>query len=283
MSRLGQVPESCESVCVVRPEDPGYVQMAREIVEHGELFRVLLFRQISIRYAQTALGALWVVLQPTMFALIYSLVFGVFAAAPSEGKPYFLFSYCGTVAWTLFAQGIERAGTSFVQDERLVTKTWFPRLLLPFAATSSVLVDVLVAIVLLFIALPFVGGFTGWNMLLAIPALLVLLMLALGAGTLLAAINVRWRDIRQATPTFVQILVWVTPVAYPLVMVPESMRTAALANPLAAPVLLFRHALLGTTPPPAWSFAWSTAVSVVLLLWAVHVFRRVERTLADHI
>ncbi|HQF53981.1 MAG TPA: ABC transporter permease [Fibrobacteria bacterium] len=267
----------------MRPEDLGYMQMARELVEHGELFRVFLFRQISIRYAQTALGALWVVLQPTMFALIYSLVFGVFAAAPSEGKPYFLFSYCGTVAWTLFAQGIERAGTSFIQDERLVTKTWFPRLLLPFAAASSVLLDVLVAITLLFIALPFFGGFTGWSMLLAIPALLILLMLALGAGTLLAAINVRWRDIRQATPTLVQVLVWVTPVAYPLVMVPESMRSTALANPLAAPILLFRHAMIGTTPPPAWSLAWSAAVAVALLLWAIQVFRRVERTLADHI
>lgn len=257
--------------------------MAREFGEHGELFRVLLFRQVSIRYAQTALGALWVVLQPTMFALIYSLVFGVFAAAPSEGRPYFLFSYCGTVAWTLFAQGIERAGTSFVQDERLVTKTWFPRLLLPFAAAGSVLVDVGIALVLLLIALPFTIGFPGLRGLLALPALLNLLVLTLGMGTLLAAINVRWRDIRQATPTLVQILVWVTPVAYPLLLVPESLRGLALANPIAAPVLLFRHALLGTTSPPLWSIAWSVLFSILLFGGAVKVFQRVDRTLADHI
>lgn len=268
---------------VVGPEDPGLAQMFREILDHGELFRVLLFRQISIRYAQTALGALWVVLQPTMFALIYSLVFGVFASAPSEGIPYFLFSYCGTVGWTLFSQGIERAGTSFVQDERLVTKTWFPRLLLPFAATCSVLMDVFVATALLLVALPFTVGLPGFGILLAIPALAILLLLGLGAGTLLAAVNVRWRDIRQATPTIVQVLVWITPVAYPLIMVPERFRVYALANPIAAPVLLFRHAILGTAAPATWSIAWSCAFAILLFLAAIRVFRRVERTLADHI
>lgn len=270
-------------ISVVGPQDPGFVRMFAEILEHRELFRVLLFRQISIRYAQTALGAIWVVLQPTMFALIYSLVFGIFAAAPSEGKPYFLFSYCGTVAWTLFAQGIERAGTSFVQDERLVTKTWFPRLLLPFSAACSVLLDVLVALGLLLVALPFTTGWPGWEGFLAIPALLLILLTSLGAGTLLAAVNVRWRDIRQATPTIVQILVWVTPVAYPLVLVPERFRTALLLNPLSGPILLFRHAILGTTPPPVWSLAWTAVFAILLFAGAILVFRRVERTLADHI
>lgn len=267
----------------IRPEDLGLVQTIREIFEAKELLWVLVRRQISIRYAQTAFGALWVVIQPVMAAALYSVVFGLFVKVKTGGVPYPLFSYSGMAIWMLFSQGLERGSTALVQDERLVTKTFFPRLLLPVSTTLSVGLDFLVASIVLILCAWFMGFSPGINTLLVFTALVPVVVCSLGFAALFSSLNVRWRDLRQVAPFLVQIWVWATPVAYPLELAPGPWRTILLWNPLTAPVMMFRHAILGTEVPPMWAMGASYGISFLFFLIGVVVFKKVEKTFADYI
>ena len=268
----------------IRPESPGIVETIADLVATRELLWVLILRQIKMRYAQTAFGTFWIVLQPLLSAVLYTLVFGMFVKVPTNGVPYVLFSYSGMVGWTVFAQGFDRAGTSLVQDERLITKTYFPRLHLPLSAVLSVAPDLAISTLLLLPVAWILGFPPQLRLLWALPAVAVPVLLAIGFGSVVASMNIRWRDLRQAAPFLVQIFVWATPVAYPLEVVPPKWQTILLAaNPMTAPVLLFRHALLGTPFPPTWALWTSLATSVVVLLAGTTVFRSVEKTFADYI
>lgn len=229
------------------------------------------------------MGAFWVLLQPMLTAALYTLVFGVFVRVQTGNVPYPLFSYSGMVLWMVFAQGFERGGMSLVQDERLISKIYFPRLLLPWSAVFSVMVDLAVSTAVL-IPVAWIWGIPPtWNLLWIPVALLPALLAACGLGTLIASLNIRWRDLRQVAPFLVQIWVWVTPVAYSFAMVPSPWDKVLLFNPLSAPVLLFRHATLGTGMPPLWALAFSFASSFLLFVLGTVVFRRVERSFADYI
>ena len=268
----------------IRAEDPGFFETVGEMVRARELLWVLIVRQIKMRYAQTVFGTFWIVIQPLLSAVLYTLVFGLFVKVPTAGIPYVLFSYSGMVAWTVFAQGFDRSGISLVQDERLITKTYFPRLHLPLSAALSVFPDLLVSIVIL-LPLSWILGFPPtWRLVWIIPSVLVPALLAVGAGAIVSSMNIRWRDLRQAAPFLVQVFVWATPVAYPLDVVPGAWKTVLLAaNPMSASVLLFRHALLGTPFPPWWALSLSWGLAIVLLLFGSYVFRSVEKTFADYI
>lgn len=263
--------------------DPSMLRTIRDVFSSRELLEVLIFRQIRIRYAQTAFGAFWVVLQPLLAATLYTLVFGMFVKVSSNGIPYALFSYAGMVSWSIFSQGFERASISLVQDERLITKTYFPRLLLPLSSALSVLPDLIISTLLLIPVAVIMGYPPGLDAWMIVPAIVPPFLLSIGSGALVASVNIRWRDLRQAAPFVVQMLVWATPVAYPLDMVPAQWRDLLLLNPMAAPIMLFRHALLGTPLPPAWSLLVSFGISFAVLLLGFHVFRRVEKTFADYI
>lgn len=268
----------------IRAQDPGILETVAELWQTKELLGVLVLRQIKARYAQTAFGTFWVVLQPLLAAALYTLVFGLFVKVPTGGVPYVLFSYSAMVVWMIFAQGFDRSGISLVQDERLITKTYFPRLHLPISAALSVAPDFAISTLLLFPVALYFGYYPGFRLLWALPAVAVPFLLAVGSGALVASMNIRWRDLRQAAPFLVQILVWATPVAYPLEIAPERWRNIILAaNPMAPPVLLFRHALLGTPLPPLWSMGTSLALALVLFLFGSYVFRRVEKSFADYI
>lgn len=267
----------------ISPANQSLARTFAEIWESGELLRVLIARQIRVRYAQTAFGAFWVVLQPLLASALYTLVFGFFVKVPTGGVPYVLFSYAGMVSWSVFSQGFDRAGLSLYQDERLITKTYFPRLLLPVAAALSVLPDLVISTALM-LPVAWAMGYPptlsiGW----LIPAMLPAFLMSMGAGAIVASMNIRWRDLRQAAPFLVQVWVWATPVAYPLDLAPRPWDAVLLANPMAAPVLLYRHAMIGTPMPPTWSIVWSFAASIVLFLAGVLVFRGVEKTFADYI
>jgi len=268
----------------IRAKDPGFFETVGEMVRARELLWVLILRQIKMRYAQTVFGTFWIVIQPLLSAVLYTLVFGLFVKVPTAGVPYVLFSYSGMVAWTVFAQGFDRSGISLVQDERLITKTYFPRLHLPFSAALSVFPDFLVSIVIL-LPLAWILGFPpSWRLLWMVPAIVAPLLLAIGAGSIVSSMNIRWRDLRQAAPFLVQIFVWATPVAYPLDVVPGVWKTVILAfNPMSASVLLFRHALLGSPFPPWWALGLSWGLACGLLLLGTYVFRSVEKTFADYI
>ena len=267
----------------IRAQDDGILETVRELVRTRELLGVLVFRQIKARYAQTAFGAFWVVVQPLMAAALYTLVFGVFVKVPTGGIPYVLFSYSGMVVWSIFAQGFDRAGISLVQDERIITKTYFPRLHLPISAVLSTLPDLVVSTILL-VPVAWIMGFPPrFSILWALPAIAIPLLLSVGAGAVVASFNIRWRDLRQAAPFLVQIWVWATPVAYPLEVAPQRWRGVLLLNPMTPPTMVFRHALLGTALPPPWSMASSLGASLILFLLGCWVFRRVEKTFADYI
>jgi lipopolysaccharide transport system permease protein len=267
----------------IRAKDPGFVETVLELVASRELLWVLVLRQIRARYAQTAFGAFWVLFQPLMAAALYTLVFGIFVKVPTAGVPYVLFSYSAMVVWTVFSQGFDRAGISLVQDERLITKIYFPRLHLPFSAALSTLPDLAVSIVVL-LPLAWAFGFAPEVRLFwAIPAIAAPLLLSMGAGAIIASLNVRWRDLRQLAPFLVQIGVWATPVAYPLEVAPDRWRDILLLNPLTPPVLLFRHAVVGSPFPPWWSLASSMAIALGLFFLGCVIFRRVEKTFADYI
>jgi lipopolysaccharide transport system permease protein len=268
----------------IRAQDPGILETMAELWQTKELLGVLVLRQVKARYAQTVFGTFWVVLQPFLAAALYALVFGLFIKVPTGGVPYVLFSYSAMVVWTIFAQGFDRAGMSLVQDERLITKTYFPRLHLPISAALSVAPDFAISTILLFPVAMYFGYYPGLRLLWALPAVVAPFLLAIGAGALVASMNIRWRDLRQAAPFLVQILVWATPVAYPLEIAPERWRNILLAgNPMAPPVLFFRHALLGTPLPPLWSMGTSLGSAALFSLFGSYVFRRVEKTFADYI
>jgi lipopolysaccharide transport system permease protein len=268
----------------IRAKDPGFIETVGELLVTRELLLVLVVRQIKMRYAQTAFGTFWIVIQPLLSAVLYTLVFGLFVKVPTAGVPYVLFSYSGMVVWTVFSQGFDRAGISLVQDERLITKTYFPRLHLPISAALSVAPDLAISTALLLPVAWILGFPPQLRLLWALPAIAVPLLLATGAGSLVASLNIRWRDLRQAAPFLVQIFVWATPVAYPLEVVPGKWRDVLLfGNPMTAPVLVFRHAVVGT-PLPSLSAIWvSLGSSLLLLLFGTMVFRSVEKTFADYI
>lgn len=267
----------------ITPANQSLARTFAEIWESSELLWVLIVRQIRVRYAQTAFGAFWVVLQPLLASALYTLVFGFFVKVPTGGVPYVLFSYAGMVSWSVFSQGFDRAGLSLYQDERLITKTYFPRLLLPIAAALSVVPDLVISTVLMLPVAWAMGYPPGPSLVWLVPAMFPAFLLSMGVGAIVASMNIRWRDLRQAAPFLVQVWVWATPVAYPVTLAPRPWDVALLANPMAAPVMLYRHAMIGTPLPPAWSVAWSIAASIILFLVGVLVFRGVEKTFADYI
>jgi lipopolysaccharide transport system permease protein len=252
-----------------------------ELWEYRELLYFLVWRDVKVRYKQTVFGASWAIIQPFLLMVVFSVFLGKLANVPSDGLPYPIFAYTALVPWTLFASSLAAASASLVGGGGLVSKVYFPRLLLPLASVGSYLLDFVVAMTLLVGMMLwydiYPGAALAW-----LPAFVALaLVCALGAGVWLSALNVRYRDVRYAVPFLVQIWLFASPVAYPAGEVPERWQTVYGLNPMAGVVEGFRFALLGQEAPPAGMVAISAAVAVALLAGALVYFRRVERTFAD--
>jgi lipopolysaccharide transport system permease protein len=252
-----------------------------ELFRYSELFYFLAKRDIKVRYKQTVLGGLWALIQPGFSMLVFTLFFGRLAGMPSDGLPYPVFVYAGLLAWTYFASALSAAADSMVNSSHLITKVYFPRLIVPAAAAVAGLLDLLVASTLL-------GGLMLWYgivpgpQLALLPALVALLFCcALGAGLWLAALNVQYRDIRYVVPFLVQLWMFSSPVIYPSGIVPERWQPLLALNPMAGLIKAFRCSLLGHAPFDWASLGVSAAVIVVMLFSGLHYFRRVERTFAD--
>ncbi len=252
-----------------------------ELWEYRDLFKVLVFRDIRVRYKQTVFGAAWAVLQPLLMMAVFTILLGRLADVPSDGVPYALFAYVGLVPWTFFSQGMGGATNSLVENERLVTKIYFPRLLMPAASATSYVLDFLIGHVLIVgLMVGFGHGPRATAVLLPFLALAVLLViLAVGLG--LSALNVRYRDIRYAIPFATQILLFLTPVAYPASLVEGAWRYVYALNPMAGVIDLYRWALLGTPHLPVSVLLTSAASALALLAVSVWYFQRVERSFAD--
>lgn len=241
----------------------------------------LIWRDIKVRYKQTVLGATWAIIQPFMTMVVFSLFFGHLAKIPSDGIPYPIFAFAALVPWTFFANGLNQSSNSLVGSSNLITKVYFPRLIVPLASVFSGIVDFVIAFVVLIGMMLFYGIVPAINALWLPVFLLLSLVTALGVGLWLSALNVEYRDVRYAVPFITQFWLLATPIAYPSSMLPEPWRTVYGLNPMAGVVEGFRWALLGTNSAPGPIIAVSATAAVLILITGAFYFRRMEKTFAD--
>jgi homopolymeric O-antigen transport system permease protein len=251
-----------------------------DLWEHRELLYFLAWRDVAIRYKQTIFGASWAIIQPFMTMVAFSLFFGQLAKIPSDGVPYPIFSYTALLPWNYFAQSLAKSSNSLVGSANLITKVYFPRLLLPIASVLPPLLDFAIAFIVLLGMMVFYGISPTPAIALLPVLLIVAVMCALGTGLWLSALNVEYRDVAYIVPFLTQLWMVATPIAYPSSLIEEPWRTLYGVNPMVGVIEGFRWALLGTQPPEALLML-SASVSVLLLLSGAFYYRRAERTFAD--
>ena len=253
----------------------------RELWDYRELLYFLAWRDVKIRYKQAALGVTWAVIQPLLTMVIFSVIFGQLAKLPSDGIPYPVFSYAALLPWQLFAGALQRAGTSLVGNSNLITKVYFPRLVIPISAVAAGLVDFGISFVVLLGLMAFYGITPTWAILTLPLFVLLAALTALAVGLWLSALNVQYRDVQHMIPFLVQAWMYASPVAYSAGLIPSGpWRIIYGLNPLAGVIQGFRWALLGGNPPDEL-MAVSAVIVLVLLASGLFYFRRMEKTFAD--
>ncbi|HEY6120334.1 MAG TPA: ABC transporter permease [Pyrinomonadaceae bacterium] len=245
-----------------------------------ELLYFLTWRDVKVRYKQTALGIAWAIIQPLFTMLIFTLFFGRLAGVPSDNIPYPVFAYAGLLAWTFFANAITSSGNSLVGSSHLITKVYFPRMIIPGAAVAAGLVDFAIAFVILVILMVYYGVMITWNIFMFPALVLLTTLLALGIGMWLSALNVKYRDVRFALPFLVQLGMFVSPVIYPSSFLPEKFRWLLSINPMTGIIEGYRSSLFGR--PFNWiTLAASAAITLIMLIYSSYSFQRMEKSFAD--
>ena len=268
-------------VLLIRPAR-GWVSLnLRELWEYRELLYFLVWRDVKVRYKQTALGATWAILQPFLTMVVFSVFFGGLAKVPSDGIPYPVFSFAALVPWQLFAHALTESGNSLVASQQLITKVYFPRLVIPMSAVLAGLVDFGIAFVVLLGMMAYYGIMPTAAILTLPLFLLLAVAAALAVGLWLSALNVQYRDVRYTLPFLTQFWMYATPIAYPSSLVPERLRSVYGLNPMAGVVEGFRWALLGTAGNVGPMVFVSAFAVTVLLIGGLMYFRRMEDTFAD--
>jgi len=249
--------------------------------EYRELGYILIWRDVTVRYKQTAIGVAWVILQPLITMLIFTAIFGMLAKVPSDGIWYPVFSLTALLPWTYFSQAVTRAGESVVVNAKIVSKIYFPRLWLPLAMVVSPLIDFALSMILLFGLLLYAGIPLSWKVV-TLPAFILLAMLtALGLSLFTSAMNAKYRDVGHAIPFVIQIWMYLSPIVYPVSLVPEQWRWLYGLNPMAGVIEGFRWALLGRTAPDPVVMAESVIVLLLVVISGLVYFRKMERQFAD--
>jgi lipopolysaccharide transport system permease protein len=265
----------------IRPST-GWVSLKLgELWAYRQLLYFLVWRDIKVRYKQTALGAAWAILQPLLTMVVFSVFFGKLAKVPSDGIPYPLFSYAALVPWTFFSTGLLLSSNSLVGSANLIKKVYFPRLTIPVATVLSGIVDFALAMLVLLVMMPLYQVYPNISVLWLPLLVLLALVTSLGVGLWLSAMNVHYRDVRYAVPFLIQMWLFATPIAYPSSLLTEPWRSLYGLNPMAGVVEGFRWALLGTEPAPGAIIGVSALVAITLLVSGAFYFRRMERTFAD--
>ncbi len=274
--------EQAHRPVVRRQANPGWVPINfAELWQYRELLSFLVIRDIKVRYKQTALGVAWAILQPVLTMVVFSIFFGRLAGVPSDGVPYPVFSFCALLPWQLFAYALTQSSNSLVQDAQMLSKVYFPRLIIPFASVVAGLIDFCIAFVVLVGIMCFYGIVPGRAMLTLPFFVLLALAAALAVGLWLSALNVKYRDIRYTLPFLAQFWLFITPVAYASSLVPPRWQAVYDLNPMVGVVEGFRWALLGKSAPP-WSMLFvSVAATAIVLTGGLFYFRRMEKTFAD--
>jgi lipopolysaccharide transport system permease protein len=268
-------------VTIIRPSRGWVALKLRELWQYRELLYFLIWRDIKVRYKQTALGVAWAIIQPFFTMLVFTLFFGRLANIQSDGIPYALFSFAALVPWMFFANGLSQSADSLVGSANLIKKIYFPRLVVPLAAVLSGVVDFALAFLVLVGMILYFGIVPTLNVIWLPPLLLLALVTALGVGLWLSALNVEFRDVRYAVPFLIQVWLFATPIAYPSSLLPEPWRTLYGINPMAGVVEGFRWELVGTNIAPGAMILVSALVAVAILISGAYYFRRMEKTFAD--
>lgn len=269
------------TVVVIRPGTGWAALDLRSLWEYRELLYFLVWRDIKVRYKQTALGASWAIIQPFGTMVVFSLFFGRLAGVPSDGVPYPIFAFAALVPWTFFAQGLSQSANSLVASQELLRKVYFPRLVIPSASVLAGLVDFAISFVVLLGMMLFYDVVPTLRVV-WIPLLLLLaLVTSLGVGLWFSALNVRYRDVVYIVPFVVQFWLFATPIAYPSSLLPEPWRILYGVNPMVGVVEGFRWALIGTDTAPGPMMAVSVVAALVILVSGAYYFRWTERSFAD--
>lgn len=281
MSSLGLPRNSVkESVVVVQPQK-GWLRMDfGGLWKYRELLYFLVWRDIKVRYKQTAIGAAWAICQPLLTMMIFTVIFGRFAKIPSDNVPYPIFAFAGLLPWTYFSQSITRSGASVVSDANLIRKIYFPRLVIPTSAVVAPLVDFALSFVIFGVMMAWYRVTPGWAVV-TLPLFLCLAVCAaLGVSLWLSALNVRYRDVGHAIPFLVQFWMYASPIVYPISLIPQRWRLLYSLNPVVGVIEGFRWGLVGKALY-APAIAIGSAVAAVLFVSGLVFFKRMERTFAD--
>lgn len=254
----------------------------RDLWAYRELLYFLMWRDIKVRYKQTALGAAWAIIQPLVTMIIFTYFFGRLARVPTDGVPYPIFFYTGLLLWSFFSNGVTNGANSLIGNSNLITKVYFPRLIIPSAAIGAGLVDFAVASILLIPLLIHYGFSMTVEYLMLLPLIVLTTLFALGVGIWFSALNVKYRDVRYALPFLIQIWMFVSPIIYPSSMVPEEWRWLLALNPFTGIVESFRASLFAREQP--WlALSYSCGFTLVMLAYSSYTFRRMERGFAEFI
>jgi len=266
----------------IRPKTKWWQVNLKEIWMFRDLFYFLTWRDIKVKYKQTFIGALWAIFQPFITMVIFSVFFGTLAQIPSDGIPYPIFVYTGLLFWTLFSAGLGSASNSFVSNERIVTKIYFPRIILPISAIITHVIDFAIASVILAGMMMYYGYAPSLMGLLLIPVLLLMCVFsAVGIGLLFASINVKYRDVRFVLPFFIQLLLFLTPVIYPVSIVSEKLRWLLGINPMSGVIDAARAGILGTRDIDFVLLGFSALMMIIYVFVGYFYFKKTERYFAD--
>jgi len=275
--------DSRDRVTLIKPTNGWAALNLRDLWLYRELIFFMTWRDLKVRYKQTLLGVGWAILQPFMTMIVFSIFFGSLAQVPSDGVPYPIFTYAALIPWTLFSKALQDASRSLVANSHMITKVYFPRMILPISSVLAGVVDFLIAfLVLLGMMLYFniTPTANAWTL----PLFLVLAVItAIAVGLWLSALNVLYRDINYILPFLTQFWMYLTPIAYPSSMVPEKWQAIYALNPMTGVVEGFRWALLGTGQPPGLMTFVSAGVAIILLISGMFYFKRMERLFADRV
>jgi lipopolysaccharide transport system permease protein len=273
-----QIPEN--PLVVIEPSRGWIPLNLQDLWQYRDLLYILTMRDIKVRYKQTLLGALWAIIQPLFTMLIFTLFFGRLAGMPSDDIPYPLFAYAGLLPWTFFSNAVTNSGNSLVGNANLITKIYFPRMIIPMSSVASGLLDFLIAFGLLIVLMFYYQVGLSINILM-LPVLVVLTgLLAIGIGMWMSALNVKFRDIRYALPFLIQLGMFATPIIYPSSLVPDKWRWLFALNPLTGQIEAYRSAFFGK-PFDWFALSVSAVLTLAILFYAAFTFRRMEKSFAD--
>ena len=255
----------------------------RELWQFRELLWILILRDVRVRYKQTVIGVAWVVIQPVMTMIVFTFIFGRLARLPSDGLPYPVFVFTALLPWQLFARALTQGSASMVTMGGMMGKVYFPRMIAPLASVLSGVIDFLIGFVVLLLLMAWYGASPGWQVVYAPAFVLLALTAALAVSLWLSAINTEYRDVQHAMPFITQIWLFLTPIVYPVSVVPDQWRWLFVLNPLVSVVEGFRWTLVGGPAPDGLTLAVSTTVTLLLMVGGLIYFSRFEKNFVDRL